>query len=163
MLSKKLKHMLIRTIIVFIIFMVVIIGAYVYAIIQLRFSIITILTYIFALIASVLIFTFRFFKLQRYLYDKPVKVKTLQRPLELPPVPEIFHGLMIQTRQRIPYFLFKQNKEGLWIYHDVLEAVDQYHTFQMIQYNYTYALIKDTYGHYYITFLDDLEIDHARL
>ena len=90
-----------------------------------------------------------------------MKVRNLKRPMELPPIPEIFSGFMIRTRTIIPYFLLKQNEQGTWVYHDILEGVDQYQSFQMIQYNRMYALIKDDFGHYYITFLDDLEIDYA--
>ena len=152
---------MITTIVSFSLIMIIIIGAYVYAIIRLRFSVFIILTYIVALLASVLIFSFRLSYIQRYLYNKPMKVRNLKRPMELPPIPEIFSGFMIRTRTIIPYFLLKQNEQGTWVYHDILEGVDQYQSFQMIQYNRMYALIKDDFGHYYITFLDDLEIDYA--
>lgn len=162
MLSKKLKMKYVNTIVTFFIFTIAIIAAYVYAIINLTFNFMIIILYIVFLIGSVIIFTIRLAHVNKYIYKKPIKVKSLKRPLDLPPVPEMFHGLMVRRGPQIPYFLLKQNDKGIWIYHDVLEAIDQYQTFQLIQHNYVYALLKDTYGHYYITYLNDLEIDDAR-
>ena len=158
MLSKKLRHMMIRNILLFIMIECVIIFAYGYAIIQLPFSFIYILVYIVALLGSILFFVYRLAKLNRYLYDKKMKVKSLKRPLDVPPLREMFGGFVLRGNQQAPYFLLKQDDQGKWVYHDELEPVDQYQTFKMVQYNRLYALIKDDFRHYYMTYLDDLEV-----
>lgn len=149
---------MIRNIVLFIMIECVIIFAYVYAIIQLPFSFIYILVYIVALIGSILFFVYRLAKLNRYLYDKKLKVKSLKRPLDVPPLPEMFGGFVLRGNQHAPYFLLKQDDQGKWMYHDELEPVDQYQTFEMVRYNRIYALVKDDFGHYYMTYLDDLEV-----
>lgn len=163
MLSKKLRNMYAKNIILFIIIEAIIIFAYVYAIIYLTFSFIIILVYIVALLGSILFFVFQMAKISRFLYNKKLKVKMLKRPMEVPPLPVMFGGFSVRGRYSPPYFLLKQNEQGQWMYHDELEPVDQYQTFEMVAYNRMYALIKDYDGHYYMTYLDDLELvkDHV--
>lgn len=162
-LSKKLKQMLIGHIVSFIAIEGLIIFAYVYALINLPFSVFTILIYIVALIVSVFYFVIRLTKINRYLYGKKLKVKHLKRPMDLPPLPEFMSGLVVNRGAALSYYLIKQDDNGKWMYHDILEAVDQYQQFEMIKHNQKYALIKDSFGHYYVTYLDDLEIDNSHV
>ena len=156
MLSKRLKRQYIVTIFTFVALEITVVFLYVYALINLTFSVWIILAYIFSLIGFMLVFIFRLMKLQKYYYAKKVKVKQLKRPLDLPVIEPMSMMFRVNTRM-VPYFLYKQNDQGNIIYHDILESLDQYQTFEIVNYTMTYALIKDAMGSYYITYLDDLE------
>lgn len=157
MLSKRLKSQYIVTIFTFVALEIAVVFLYVYALINLTFSVWIILAYIFSLIGFMLIFIFRLVKLQKYYFAKKVKVKYLKRPLDLPKIEPMSMMFRVNTRM-VPYFLYKQDQQGHIIYHDILESLDQYQTFEIVNYNMTYALIKDAMGSYYITYLDDLEV-----